>query len=136
MRGECGGGRTFRVLSAHDLLDETKQNGDDDGSLKRLTKDDEENGHGEDSHLELELELAGSDLVNARAEVARVRRRESRCPREEGAEEIWKRVLYDTLGTPLLSMGPGPAGTGEHHRLLAYGRRVLPWHADPFGVIR
>ena len=62
LRGEsAGGGRTFRVLSAHDLLDETKQNGDDDSGLKRLTKDDEENGHGEDGHLE--LELSGSDLV-------------------------------------------------------------------------
>ena len=55
----CGesaeGRRTFRVLSAHDLLDKTKQNRDDDSGLKRLTKDDEENGHGEDGHLELEL---------------------------------------------------------------------------------
>ena len=81
MRGECGGGRTFRILSAHDLLDETKQNGDDDSGLKRLSKDDEENGHGEDGHLELELELAGSDLVNARAEVARVKEERKSMPK-------------------------------------------------------
>ena len=73
MRGECGGGRTFRILSAHDLLDETKQNRDDDSGLKRLTKDDEEDGHGEDGHLELVLVLA--------AEVARVKEERKSMPK-------------------------------------------------------